>query len=132
MYEVFDEEIINECEPEDIFSPSVISITSNSLVKLMDQLRQDETSFLKDVQKRKDLRTTFWLATIINEDIPITARLRASELSAKADSDFVERKELTLIGGYREMVLNSRNKLKELTSTESLLDNILEADYEFA
>jgi hypothetical protein len=44
-----------------------------------------------DILRRKSERMMFWMQTMYDGDIEMKDRLRATELSGKADGDFVER-----------------------------------------
>ena len=91
-----------------------LQISETPLTRMLKNMQADEQSFLRNEMMRKDLCLTFWIQTILDEDTNPNVRMRASELLAKANGQFVEKKELTLLGGYREMVMNAKGKLVEL------------------
>lgn len=93
---------------------ALISYEHTPLTIMLENMRADENSFLRNEEKRRDLCLAFWINTVIDEEANPNIRMRASELLAKANGQFVEKKELTLLGGYREMVMNAKGKLVEL------------------
>ena len=103
------------------------AINQNPLVLMLEHMRSDETSFLRNEERRRDLCLTFWLSTILDKDEAPNIRVRASELLAKANGQFVEKRELTLIGGYREMVMNAKGKLVELNPLHKDASESIEA-----
>lgn len=99
--------------------------SQSPLLSMLEYMRADNRSLLRDEEKKKDLCTVMWIQTMLDEDNHPTVRLRASENLAKSNGMFVERKELTLLGGYRDMVMNAKGKLVELNplhkdSTEAM------------
>lgn len=77
--------------------------------------------------ERKARRIEFWMDTMDDIEQKMTDRLRASELSAKADGDFVERKEVTIASTYREILMTRAGTLEELEPPHKIL--MLEADF---
>jgi len=62
----------------------------------------DPLSDAMDVARRKAERMMFWMETMDAETLEMKDRLRASELSGKADGDFVERVQ---VDEHREIVI---------------------------
>lgn len=77
--------------------------------------------------ERKQQRMEFWMGTMNSFEDKMADRIRASELAAKADGDFVERKEISVTATYREMLLTRAGKLEELEPPHK--QSLLEADF---
>lgn len=84
------------------------------LLRMLDQMRGEEKSFLRDAQARSELRHALWISTMTSESEDTASRLRASELSAKADGEFDKTKIIAGTATIREMFLSLRGELKEL------------------
>ena len=64
---------------------------------IIDPLNDDQ-----DILRRKTERMMFWMQSMYNDDIEMKDRLRASELSGKADGDFIERVQ---VDEHKEIVI---------------------------
>ena len=103
------------------------SLQHSPLLAMLEGMRRDDQSLLRNEEKRKDLCLAFWINTVLDEDAHPSTRMRASELLAKANGQFVEKRELTLLGGYREMVMNNKGRLVELNPLHK--DSLEAAEY---
>ncbi len=92
----------------------LIFMEETPVLTLLRSMREDEQSFLRNEQARRDLIYSTWIETMLNPMESTITRMRASELCAKADGLFVERKEIGLSSGFRDMVLSLGGQLKEL------------------
>lgn len=82
-----------------------------------------EAEFRSGAMERRRTRMEFWMGLVSGEEsdpsqengIPkLSDRIRASELAAKVDGDFVERKEVSIVATYREMIMTKAGRLEEL------------------
>lgn len=92
----------------------VVIYEPTPLVRMMESMRKDEKSYLRDAQARSELRHSLWINTMLDDSEDTTTRLRASELSARADGEF---NKIDIVSGaatIREMFLSISGELKEL------------------
>lgn len=105
-------------------------MSANFISPIIESTRQEleKAEKLKaEIIERKARRIEFWMAAMDDEEQKMTDRLRASELSAKADGDFVERREVTIANTYREILMTRAGSLEELEPPHKIF--MLEADF---
>lgn len=103
-------------------SSGELQINATPLGQMVLALKRDKDSYLSNVDKRIDLARTLWLRVMTDEAEQTNMRIRASELMMKADGGFIERKEIALNGGYREMLMAVKDKLKEPVRGEDIVE----------
>jgi phage terminase small subunit len=71
-------------------------LTFDDIKQALEKLRSRKTS--KRIATREE-RQNFWTETMLNEDLSMRDRLRASDLLGKSQADFIERHEHTGANG---------------------------------
>lgn len=68
-------------------------------------------------------RQQFWSETILNENVPMQHRLKASELLGRSEGDFIDRIDVTSKGkSLGELVLESVEAAKERRANEGAIE----------
>lgn len=80
---------------------------SSRLAAVIMQAREQEESLITSAKARAELRTALWVSTMMDDDADLPSRLRASELSAKADGAFVDKTQVGIDQTFREMVMTA-------------------------
>lgn len=103
----------------------LIIIEPTPLVTMLEAMRRDEQSYLHNAKARAELRHALWINTMLDEARPIGIRLKASELSGKADGAFVEKTQVGITNSFRDMIMSLNGQVKELAPlTEDALQCI--------
>lgn len=105
-----------------------MNIIGNSITTEIQAERRTTEDLRAEVEDRRCRRMAFWMgvmeldpevqASTDKEGFELTPsyndRLRASELAAKADGDFVSRVDVNVTATYREMIMTRAGRLEEL------------------
>ena len=105
-----------------------MNIIGNSITTEIQAERRTTEDLRAEVEDRRRRRMAFWMGVMdLDPEIPASTdkegfeltpsyndRLRASELAAKADGDFVSRVDVNVTATYREMIMTRAGRLEEL------------------
>ena len=105
-----------------------MNIIGNSITTELQAERKSTEDLRAEAEERRRRRMAFWMGVMdLDPEVPASTdakgveltpsyndRLRASELAAKADGDFVSRVDVNVTATYREMIMTRAGRLEEL------------------
>ena len=80
-------------------------------VEIITAIKKRETKALKPLIAAREERQKFWTQMMANPDAKDMDKLRASELLAKSEGDFLERREVTVSGHIDVFLPDVREEL---------------------